>query len=315
MTIQIFNLLIVALLLMSGLWVVINTNQREAEDVLSDLRDEKLEINDSILDGTKGSSPTKKKREANRIKKNVVNISGFIFNDDLARAGLIDPKARKSFELWNKFLPLIGGLLFLLPSLFGSVKNPATVFLLVSIGLGFGLVARRYILKTKKEQYLRSLVFYLPMVMERIVMAVQAGLDIIPAINTIITVSEEDEVKKPQDPVGLLLQIALRLTETGFSFEKSLKELALVVDSSAIRHAFLHLAVAQKEGGVLIMPLRELSDSTQLYYQESVEGEIAEMPVKATMPLLCTFAGLLICFLTPPFLQVLSILTENLPTN
>ena len=86
-----------------------------------------------------------------------------------------------------------------------------------------------------------------------------------------------------------------------------------MVECSALRHAFIHLAMAYREGGELIMPLRELSDSTQLYFQESVEEDIAKMPAKATLPLLLTFAGLIICFVTVPLVQVLDMTSNAIP--
>jgi hypothetical protein len=54
----------------------------------------------------------------------------------------------------------------------------------------------------------------------------------------------------------------------------------------------------------LVRPLKELSDATQTAYQEVVEEEIAKLPVKAVLPLILTFAGLIVCFLTVPFIQV-----------
>ncbi len=301
-------MLILSILLLVGIKLSVTAGKRSPYDVLLDLRDEKLDINDPILNERESKTQKRKKSELK-----TKNISGFIFNDELARAGLIEPKERRKFEIILSLSPLVGGALFLIPSLIGSVKTTGTTFFMVSLGLGAGLIFRKYLLKSRKDRYIHSLTFFLPMVMERIVMAVQAGLDILPAINTVLSANTDKDIKKKDDPVTALLKIASKLTESGLSFERALKELATVIDSSAVRHAFLHLAVAQKEGGVLIMPLRELSDSTQLYYQESIEGEIAEMPVKATMPLLCTFAGLLVCFLTPPFLQILNILTENMP--
>ena len=35
-----------------------------------------------------------------------------------------------------------------------------------------------------------------------------------------------------------------------------------------------------------------------------IEEEIAKLPVKAVLPLILTFAGLIVCFLTVPFVQV-----------
>jgi hypothetical protein len=50
--------------------------------------------------------------------------------------------------------------------------------------------------------------------------------------------------------------------------------------------------------------LKELSDATQTQYQESVEEEIAKLPVRAVLPLILTFTGLIVCFLTVPIVQV-----------
>jgi hypothetical protein len=104
--------------------------------------------------------------------------------------------------------------------------------------------------------------------------------------------------------------LVLRLTESGLGFNRALCDVAELVPSTALKHAFIHLAVAYEEGGELVMPLRELSDATQLYYQEVVEEKIATLPVKATMPLICTFAGLILFFITTPLLQVMNVLSS-----
>jgi hypothetical protein len=74
--------------------------------------------------------------------------------------------------------------------------------------------------------------------------------------------------------------------------------------SSPVKHALAHLALAYKQGGEVVRPLKELSDATQTQYQESVEEEIAKLPVRAVLPLMLTFTGLIICFLTVPVVQV-----------
>jgi hypothetical protein len=61
------------------------------------------------------------------------------------------------------------------------------------------------------------------------------------------------------------------------------------------------------------MPLRELSDATQLYYQETLEEEVAAMPVKATVPLVITFAGLIMIFVAMPLVQVMSMMKRSMP--
>ena len=162
----------------------------------------------------------------------------------------------------------------------------------------------------------RQIEFYLPVVMERLVMAVEAGFDIIPALGAVIQLDERPDPACPEawrDPVTRMLEKVYKLSESGIPFEQSLDEVAQTSDSSALRHAFIHLGLAQKEGGEIMGPLRELSDATQLYYQETMELEIAAMPVRATMPLVLTFAGLIIFFISTPLVQISTITKGTVP--
>jgi type II secretory pathway component PulF len=145
--------------------------------------------------------------------------------------------------------------------------------------------------------------------MERIVMAVSAGHDILSAIRTTLELqtTESEELGTRVDPVSRLLDVVFRLTEAGVPFDEALKEVASKVECPPLRHSFMHLGRAYKDGGEVVMPLKELSDSTQLFYQETVDERIAKMPVKATLPLLCTFFGLIVCFVTIPVLQVVTV--------
>ncbi len=222
--------------------------------------------------------------------------------------------------LMHKFIPFAFAFVGLLIScVFSAEIKPTTLVVPAVFGLALGFIAQRVLLSFRDKQQQRELEFYLPVVMERVVMAVQAGLDIVAALKRVVELEKNgaellghgDAVKL--DPVTKLLDLTCKLCESGLGFEESLRYIASNTQAVALKHAFIHLAVAYKEGGELIMPLTELSDSTQLYYQESIEEEIARMPVKATMPLVLTFAGLIVCFITAPLMQVLNILTKAMP--
>lgn len=203
-------------------------------------------------------------------------------------------------------------------SLIGSPSFPA---LLVAGGLTIVVISSY--LKRKNQgaqaQRIREIEFFLPIIMERIVMAVQSGFDVLGSIKIVIEYDAQRRAhafhasQKKVDPVTELLAEVCQLAEAGRGLEDSLNEVAGRIHCPALRHAFIHLALAHKEGGELVMPLRELSDSTQAYYQESVEEEIAKMPVKATFPLLLTFAGLIIFFLIPPLIQVVDMTSKAVP--
>lgn len=163
-----------------------------------------------------------------------------------------------------------------------------------------GAAAGELYYRGRKEKQLRLQVkrmeFFLPTAMERIVMAVGSGLDIIPAL--------AEASRKSSDPVSEIFRRIVSLADNGLRVEQVLRLVADEVPSSSVKHALIHLGLAYKQGGEVVRPLKELSDATQAQYQETVEEEIAKLPVKAVLPLVLTFAGLIVCFLTVPILQV-----------
>ena len=177
--------------------------------------------------------------------------------------------------------------------------SPAQVGLASVVGALVGELYWSRATVAREQGRQRMIEVYLPAVMERVVMGVGAGLDIVPAI--------DEATRDSADPVSKLLRQVLDLVNQGTSVDSALEAVATAEKSIGIRHAFIHLGLAHRQGGELIRPLKELSDATQVAYQEGVEEAIAKLPAKAVMPLVLTFTGLIICFLTVPLLQVGSI--------
>ena len=301
----IINIGLIVALALSGLWMVIRSRVRRAPDVLADLHDE--EIDGAFVED----------EDHAHLRKLDPRLRSLL-NDELGKLGIYGQSARTRYVTQRKLIPIVlAGILLLLVLAVKPGSIPGMLSAL-SAGILFGTIAVRSRDKRRAAAYIRSIEFFLPVVMERIVMAVEAGLDILPAIKAVVDLeragdSDEEEQSLQEaaiDPVSRLLGIVHQLSESGLGVEQALKDVAELVECPALRHAFIHLGVAQKEGGELIVPLRELSDSTQLYYQETVEEEIAKMPVKATAPLLCTFGGLIICFITSPLIQVMTMLSK-----
>ena len=302
----ILSILILTLPLVVGLVMLVRFFKRSPAEVLEDLRDEEviarsrglLDSDDEIDQETAGS------------------LTGYTFHDDLAKAGLIENKERRQYQLRMKLVPMIFSFIFVLIALSIFSPKPPVLAAVALMGLAAGYIFSRVRLRSRQSWYIKQIEFYLPLLMERIVMAVQAGLDVVPALEAVISAAnqEEDEAEAAnQEPMLKLFEIVKKLNDSGIGFEDSLRHVAGLVECSSLRHAFIHLAMAYREGGEIVAPLRELSDSTQLYFQESVEEEIAKMPVRATMPLLCTFTGLIICFITSPMIQIISLLSKQLP--
>ncbi len=292
--------ILIVLLGCVGGYLALSDRKRAAEDVLEDLEPSEV----ARMSGKRAGLVSLRE---NDMRSHMTDKYGAI--------GLFEEVERRRYAIYSKVFPfLFAGMVLMIKSIFASSTIPSTLALLVA-SLSIGYLIQKAGYRKRKAQHIRNIEFFLPVVMERIVMAVQAGLDIIPALKAIMDLDAgKSEGKggfvgshRQKDPVTRLLGMVVELTESGLGFEESLRSVAENIGCVALKHSFIHLAVAQKEGGEIIGPLKELSDSTQLYYQDSIEEEIAKMPVKATMPLLCTFAGLIICFITSPLIQILTI--------
>jgi type II secretory pathway component PulF len=165
--------------------------------------------------------------------------------------------------------------------------------------------------KDHKKNHDNSVALYLPIVVERIVMAINAGHDVYSAVKKVVTYSDDYEIKFNSDPVTSHLRNVCNLTDNGLSFDNALKLEILNINSPQLKHVFLYLSIAHIEGGSLSEPLIELADSMQTYYQDTIEHQIAKLPIKATIPLVITFGGMVICFLTIPVIRLLNFIAKN----
>lgn len=193
----------------------------------------------------------------------------------------------------------VGALGLLIVRAVCGVTDPVQEPLFGTLGAVAGELWYRRRCRVELARQVRGMEQELPMFMERIVMAVGSGLDIVPALGVAI--------QGMQSSVTESMAKVVALAEAGLPLATALRTVSAEVPAPAFKHALVHLAVAYQQGGELVRPLRELSDATQLQFQESVEEEIAKLPVRAVLPLVLTFTGLILCFLTVPLLQVASI--------
>jgi Flp pilus assembly protein TadB len=297
----VWSLLLIALF--GASFFVLSRSGRSSGDVLADLSEFREEVSEQR--GERPQAATHRKSSKKRVSHQE--------DDEFFQAGFLRREDRIRFEKQLKRQPWIVGLV--LGSIaFVATRNPFISIICFVAGLTGAYLYGRRKLYNRQQKFLYDIDYYLPIVMERLVMTAQAGLDVFSGIRVIgeLARSDEELLNESVDPVTLLLERVYHLNERGIGFEDALSQVAAKIESPALRHSFIHLAIAQKEGGELVSPLRELSDSTQAYFQETIEEQIAKLPVKATMPLMLTFAGLVIFFMTSPMMQIMKLTTGGL---
>jgi hypothetical protein len=101
----------------------------------------------------------------------------------------------------------------------------------------------------------------------------------VPALDRVLRNAEQGAA--PLNPVLRVLREILDACEHGQSFRTALEAAQRRQSSSSFSHALLHLSVAHSDGGNLVNVLRELAESTQRSFEESMEEMLATMPARA----------------------------------
>jgi len=297
-----WNIICALALLSSSLFLWLYYPKRHAIDVLHDLDEDSY--------SAPVNAPT-----SIRQKKSALDLAS---ENELEHAGFLSLEEQNAFKKRQRNLIIIITILCLVVRTLLGFRSLSGIAPTVLLGLSVSYIVTRYYLASCIKRFQRLLEFHLPIVMEQIVMAVESGMDVIPAVGAILEIRKKQNtsgIHKTPNPVIRILEMVFKLSQGGIPFEKALSEVSSRTNSNALRHAFVHLGLAQSEGGELVTPLRELSDATQAYYQETVELEIAKMPIKATLPLVLTFAGLIIFFISIPLVQISNITHDAMPKD
>lgn len=262
-------------LILLSIYVYRMRQNRSANDVAIDVLEEWIEGAKRKEKGEVRNNSKKSKKQSGPTELSLVHIIGGL----VAYGGI--------FTFLTKVLAVEG----LMAGLLAAILMSVPLLLIVVLS------------KRGTKDNTKEIEFNLPLVMERLVMAVTAGQDIVRAMGTIVKLArEEDEL----DPITEMLEKVLEQTENGVRFEEALRTVVADKNIPALKHAFMYIGHAYKEGGSVARPLQELSDSTQVMFQNKINAEIKKLPFKGLGPVMLSYMGLLIILCTVPFVSLLN---------
>ncbi len=220
-------------------------------------------------------------------------------NDRLSRAGFATAKEKKSAKL------LLGAAVAATAAagfIFGLRTSPGRAFLFGAIGSYLGTLAVVCYLSYLARDRDRKLLFDLPLCLEAIILLVESGLGILPALQQIVTRSADS-----QSPAKRALRLVYELASHGLPLSSALELVADRCNNRVLRHTLLHLDISGTEGGALVPSLRSLSDFAHTEWRLSVERRVKRLENLVVFPVFGGVIGLMCLAAAVPLASVLDL--------
>jgi|GEM_PF-4601396 len=225
----------------------------------------------------------------------------------LGQAGFQAPGSQARARLVRMLallLPVGSGLLWGI-----SLDRPGVAIISALVGLYLGFGGWLLYLRRAKAEYHRQVMFQLPLVLEALILLVEAGLGILPALQRLVEV-EEGKYQVPTggrsgQPVLFIFRLVYQLCAHGMPFSQALETVAQRIELKTLRHVLLHLDISGTEGGELIPSLRSLSDHTHTEWRLSVETRVKRLENLVVFPVFAAVLGLILLTSAVPLVPVL----------
>ncbi len=232
-------------------------------------------------------------------ESNLALISG-----RLGRAGyLASADKRKAKLLITCF---ILGVTFLAVAL-GSRSGSTYAVVSGVLALYTSFLISLYYLRHREAEVRREVMFQLPLVLENLILMVEAGLGVLPALEQIVfsRIHSAREQGRALDLTTFLLKVVYDLSAHGMPFAEALERVADATEIRSLRHVLLHLDISASEGGELIPSMRSLSDHAHTEWRLSVETRVNRLENMVVFPVFTSVIGLMILTASVPLVPVL----------
>jgi Flp pilus assembly protein TadB len=206
-------------------------------------------------------------------------------NDQLFHAGIFSDAERRTFHIWKQ---LIFCLAVGVGALLGNLVSPTFLLIGGFLGLLIGIQAPRSSLQRAIERRGEEIMFFLPLVIEQLVIGVSSSLDIGPCIKWIVSMADE---RDSHNPVTELLRYAQQYMKSGVSLEEALLEVGSLAGHTELNHVFMSLSQVTKHGGEITRQLQELANAVAAQREARIEGKIRKLELAATGPVALVFVS------------------------
>src|SRR5262249_7119923 len=160
------------------------------------------------------------------------------------RAGLLSDKAKRDFMRLRALSPILMTPALAIVGFFISGPSFGLGGLVFGLLLGFQLP--NSVLERKQKARDEEIMYYLPLVIEQVVIGVSSSLDVGPCLSRIVQMADE---RDSHNPVTVLVRNAQQYVKSGVSLEEAMTEIGKLSGHTELKHAFMSLAQVAKHGG------------------------------------------------------------------
>jgi len=169
------------------------------------------------------------------------------------------------------------------------------------VGIYLSALVCLYGLKALAANLEREIMFRLPIFLESVILLVESGLGVLPALQKVVSSGIEENKK---DPVIRIMKAVYDLSSGGIPFGQSLEIISEKIDNKPLRHVLLHLDISSSEGGALIPSLRGLSEYAHREWKLSVEARVKRLENLVVFPVFASVIGLMVLTVAVPIVPV-----------
>lgn len=238
-----------------------------------------------------------------------IDVSDFLTKNKaldarLSQAGYIDLDE----QLRVKKVRLGVGILVLLTSVFLSLSyfgKPIPVVVTGVLSLYCFFVAWVIWLKLKTSDVVRSAYFDLPLILEELILLVESGLGLFPALERVCAFDKSDFIGGDPGVCRKVFKKAYSLAVCGMPVGQAFETVSRATDCVPLKQVLIHLDVSSGVGGELLTSLRALSEQVHKEWKLSVETRVKRLENLVVFPVFMAVMGLLLLTAAVPIVPVL----------
>ena len=241
------------------------------------------EIRARLREDPTGAEFEKLKAETKKRAKKKEKVS---LEEKFFQAGMYTKTDQQRFFRIRVIAPLIA-----VPAgIFGGtfLGSAEYIILFAVVGLLIGLQVPFSLLDRAIARRSEDIMFYLPLVIEQVVIGVSSSLDVGPCLQRVVMMADE---RDSHNPVTELLAHVQQLLKTGVSLDEALVEIGKLSGHTELKHSFMSLAQTSRHGGEITRQLQELADAVANQREAKIEAKIKKLELQATGPVGLVFLG------------------------